>query len=133
MARRRSTRRWARWVVAAAAVAITLAVALPYIYINVIQGDAPDRLAVAADHEATDTTSGGAGASLDGTWTVASGSQAGYRVKEVLFGQSTEAVGRTTAVTGQLTVTGSNLQAAPTDHPGGAAGRRRDGHGRRPR
>ena len=35
------------------------------------------------------------------------GSQAGYRVKEVLFGQDNEAVGRTTAVTGQLTIAGT--------------------------
>jgi polyisoprenoid-binding protein YceI len=111
IAPRRSIRRWVRWVVAATALAITLAVALPYIYINVIQGDTPDRLAVATEQEATDTTSGSAGASLDGTWTVDSGSQAGYRVKEVLFGQSTEAVGRTTAVTGQITVSGSQVDS----------------------
>jgi polyisoprenoid-binding protein YceI len=99
-------------VVAAAALAVTLAVALPYAYINFIQGDTPDRLAVAADQAATGTTSGGsAAASLDGAWTVASGSQAGYRVKEVLFGQSTEAVGRTTAVTGQLSVSGSQVES----------------------
>lgn len=107
---RSSTRRWARWVVAAVVVAVALAVALPYLYINVIQGDAPDRLAVATDQEATGT-SAGAGASLDGTWTVTGGSQAGYRVKEVLFGQSAEAVGRTTAVTGQITVSGSQVES----------------------
>ena len=111
MARRRNTRRWARWTVAAVALAITLGVALPYIYINVIQGDTPDRLAVVTARAATDTTSGSAGASLDGTWNVDSGSQAGYRVKEVLFGQSTEAVGRTTAVTGQVTVSGRQVES----------------------
>ena len=81
MARRRHTRSWARWTVAAVALAITLGVALPYIYINVIQGDTPDRLAVATAQAATDTTSGSTGTSLDGTWNVDSGSQAGYRVK----------------------------------------------------
>jgi polyisoprenoid-binding protein YceI len=110
MARRQSTRNWTRWVVAGVALAATLAVAVPYLYINVIQGDAPDRLAVTTGQEATDTTSGSAGASLDGTWNVDSGSQAGYRVKEVLFGQRTEAVGRTTAVTGQLTVSGTRVE-----------------------
>jgi hypothetical protein len=34
MVRRRNTRRWGRWAVAAVALAITLAVALPYIYIQ---------------------------------------------------------------------------------------------------
>jgi polyisoprenoid-binding protein YceI len=100
-----------RWVVAAVASAVTLAVALPYLYINVIQGDTPGRLAVATTQEAADTAGGDAGAALDGTWTVGSGSQAGYRVKEVLFGQSTEAVGRTTAVSGQLTASGSQVES----------------------
>jgi hypothetical protein len=44
MARRQNTRRWTRWVVAGVALAVTLAVAVPYIYINVVQGDTPDRL-----------------------------------------------------------------------------------------
>jgi polyisoprenoid-binding protein YceI len=50
-----------------------------------------------------------AGTSVSGTWKVTSGSQAGYRVNEVLFGQSTEAVGRTSAVTGQMTIQGTKV------------------------
>ena len=42
----------------------------------------------------------------------ASGSQAGYRVKEVLFGQSVEAVGRTSNVDGALTINGTTVEAA---------------------
>ena len=44
-----------------------------------------------------------------GVWQVASGSLAGYRVKEQFVGQSSthEAVARTTAVSGQLTITQS--------------------------
>jgi polyisoprenoid-binding protein YceI len=43
---------------------------------------------------------------LVGHWTVTAGSQAGYRVKEELFGQTAkhEAVARTSEVTGELTV-----------------------------
>jgi polyisoprenoid-binding protein YceI len=98
-----------RWLVAAVVLAVALVVGGPFVYINLIQGDAPDRLDVATDQAAADTTSGGASGSLDGTWTAGSGSQAGYRVKEVLLGQNTEAVGRTTAVTGQLTVSGTQV------------------------
>ena len=49
-------------------------------------------------------TTGPAGS---GTWTVASGSLAGYRVKEQFVGQSSshEAVARTSAVSGQATIT----------------------------
>src|SRR5881397_1204155 len=51
-------------------------------------------------------TSGTAGTS---TWTIASGSLAGYRVKEQFVGQSSshEAVARTSAVSGQATITQS--------------------------
>jgi polyisoprenoid-binding protein YceI len=98
-----------RWLVAAVVLAVALVVGGPFVYINLIQGDAPDRLDVATDQAAADTTGGSASGSLDGTWTAGSGSQAGYRVKEVLLGQNTEAVGRTTAVTGQLTVSGTQV------------------------
>jgi hypothetical protein len=39
-------------------------------------------------------------AATGNTWSIAAGSQVGYRVVEVLFGQDTEGVGRTDAVTG---------------------------------
>jgi polyisoprenoid-binding protein YceI len=45
-----------------------------------------------------------------GTWTVATGSLAGYRVKELFAGQSSkhEAVARTSTVSGSLTVSGDS-------------------------
>jgi polyisoprenoid-binding protein YceI len=36
----------------------------------------------------------------------------GYRVKEVLFGQNTEAYGRTSSASGTLTITGTSVDAA---------------------
>jgi polyisoprenoid-binding protein YceI len=61
-------------------------------------------------------TPGGGGAGvgeavtgLDGAWVVGSGSQAGYRVHETLAGQSTTAVGRTSGVTGSVTVSGHRV------------------------
>lgn len=62
---------------------------------------------------ATATTA--AGGPLDGTWTVTSGSQAGYRVVEVLFGQDNTAVGRTTAVAGSMVVSGSTVRSATVE------------------
>ncbi|MEA2565136.1 MAG: hypothetical protein QOD49_313 [Actinomycetota bacterium] len=44
--------------------------------------------------------------SYDGTWHVGTGSVAGYRVRETLFGASNIAVGRTSTITGSLTVAG---------------------------
>jgi len=40
------------------------------------------------------------------------GSTAGYRVKETLLGQSHTAVGRTTALTGSVTISGADVTAA---------------------
>jgi polyisoprenoid-binding protein YceI len=50
-------------------------------------------------------------AQVDGTWSIAPGSQAGYRVKEVLAGLDNTAVGRTSSVTGSLTISGKSVQA----------------------
>jgi polyisoprenoid-binding protein YceI len=103
------------WVVAGVILALALAVGGPYVYIHFIQGDAPKRLDLTAPQPTAATTAtagGGAGTALDDTWKAGSGSQAGYRVKEVLFGQNAEAVGRTTAVTGQLSLSGTQVRSA---------------------
>lgn len=106
---RSRTRGRGRLVLAGAVLALVLAVGGPFAYINFVQEDAPERLGVAT--ATTGDTAAATGASLDGTWTVAGGSQAGYRVEEVLLGQNVEAVGRTSAVTGELTVSGTEVQS----------------------
>lgn len=54
-------------------------------------------------------------ADLDGDWTVADGSEAGYRVDEVLSGQDVTVVGRTEQVTGSGTVADGELTAASVE------------------
>ena len=105
---------------------------IPYIYIHFINKPAP-RLsfeqrdkeleaaaaATSAAQGATDTTAASAGSTVaaatagvdgvDGTWNVISPSAAGYRVKEVLNGQSTEAVGRTSGVEGTVTISATSV------------------------
>ncbi|MFD7310097.1 YceI family protein [Promicromonospora sp. NPDC059942] len=54
-------------------------------------------------------------ADLDGDWTVADGSEAGYRVNEVLSGQDVTVVGRTPQVTGSGTVADGELTAASVE------------------
>jgi polyisoprenoid-binding protein YceI len=98
-------------VVAAAVLAVALAVGAPYAYIHLIEGKAPARLDVATQPTSGAAASDSASGSLDGTWTVGSGSQAGYRVNEVLFGQSSQAVGRTSAVAGQLILAGTQVRS----------------------
>jgi polyisoprenoid-binding protein YceI len=45
-------------------------------------------------------------------WTIAEGSEVGYRVAEVLFGIDTEGVGRTESVTGSITIDGTSILSA---------------------
>jgi polyisoprenoid-binding protein YceI len=54
---------------------------------------------------------GGSSGALDGTWKVATGSIAGYRVKEVLMGQDNVAAGRTSSVTGDVVVSGTTVSS----------------------
>ena len=110
----RIRRHWKSLLAAAVVLVAVLAVGVPYAYIHFVEGDQPAPLSLAdvpsggptADSTPTDTSS------ATGTWTVSKGSEAGYRVHETLAGQSTTAVGRTSKVTGLLTVKGSDVTAA---------------------
>lgn len=76
-------------------------------------GDAtttPDTDASAATTTPATTAGSGAGP-LDGTWTISDGSQVGYRVTEVLFGQDTEGVGRTSEIAGTIELAGAQVTA----------------------
>ena len=104
----------------AAAAVVVLAVGGTFLYIHVISGPAPAPLGL---RPATGSGTGPAGAggsapagdsaaaSVAGTWDAAQGSVVGYRVKEVLFGQNHVAVGRTTAITGRITISGTKVTA----------------------
>ena len=90
-----------------------------WLYLNVVRDPAPERLTLDGDAPSGDptttTTEGAAGGDasvVDGTWRAAAGSQAGYRVPEVLNGQSTEGVGRTESVEGEVTIEGTKATAA---------------------
>lgn len=94
---------------------VVLLVAGVLLYTKVIAGDPPERLTFSDG--STTTVAGGPSAAaasgrIDGTWKVAAPSQAGYRAREVLFGQSVTAVGRTEAVTGEMTIQGTTVSTA---------------------
>lgn len=93
-------------VVAALAVGAT---GVGVAYFVVFAGSSPQKLALSSP---TPTASGSPTASAGigaGTWTVASGSVAGYRVREQLASLSapSDAVGRTSSVSGSVTITQS--------------------------
>jgi len=105
---------WQKWLTASVAVVAVGAVGGPFVYIHFIEGKAPAPLTIDTSSPSSDPTSTTATASgsVDGTWSIASGSQVGYRVAEVLFGQSHTAVGRTSAITGSVTIAGANVPSA---------------------
>jgi len=93
--------------------AVLLGVGGPYVYIHLIEGPPPARLSVSAPPAATPApATTGPSTALAGTYRVGTGSLAGYRVGEVLFGQSATAVGRTSAVSGTMTIAGTTVTAA---------------------
>ena len=112
-------RRWGIRFGLPIAVVLLLVVGGPFIYINFISDEAPERFtlpSVSTPDGSTGETgntarASGANTGLDGKWLVSNGSQAGYRVKEVLFGQGNDAVGRTTKVTGDFMVAGATVQS----------------------
>jgi polyisoprenoid-binding protein YceI len=104
-------------VLVAAAVVVVLAAGGPFVYIHFIESPAPAPLGL-SDSASPGATASGAGSGqaaaatpLPGTWTVAGGSRAGYRVNEVLLGQDNVAVGRTNSVAGQLTIRRTTVTA----------------------
>ncbi|MFI5681780.1 YceI family protein [Streptomyces cellulosae] len=105
-------RHWKRWLIAGVATVAVLCTAGPYIYINYVQDKPPAALSLddppGSDSSGSSSGSGKqAGEDVEGAWRVGSGSQAGYRVDEVLFGQNVTAVGRTEKVTGELEIEGN--------------------------
>jgi polyisoprenoid-binding protein YceI len=98
--------------VAACVAVVVLAGGGAYVYFFSGLRSSPSALGLSATPSAaatgtpTSTTTG----SLAGTWTVTTGSLAGYRVKELFVGETSkhEAVARTSMVTGTLTVGGDS-------------------------
>ena len=124
----RSAWKWILGAVVAVAVLIPVGT---YVYIHFIEGDPPPPLTLdsagssgqTADPATTVTTATTSSSAASGaTATTAGGSAAttyrptpasvlGYRVKETLFGQSHEAVGRTNDITGSMTIDGATVSA----------------------
>ncbi|KPM50450.1 hypothetical protein CcI49_24210 [Frankia sp. CcI49] len=116
-------RRWPLLIVGAVVAVAVLVVGGTAFYINVIKEDAPEEFSLDDQSAGTSTGSGSASTgggtavstapgAADGTWKVTDGSEAGYRVEEVLFGQKTTAAGRTSDVSGTMTIADDELTEA---------------------
>ena len=122
-------RHWLRWLIGAIVVLVVLAVGGPFVYIHFFNGSTPAALSLPTASSSASASPGGttpsgtasastaASGSLAGTYSAGSGSVVGYRVNEVLLGQSTTAVGRSSSVTGHLTIAGTTATAATFSVP----------------
>ena len=97
-------RHWWRWVLAGAAGLVVLVIVAAGAFIKLQPTLAPLVLPTAG-------ASAPAGP-LDGTWHVEAGSAAGFRVRESFLGISNDTVGRTTAVTGAVVISGQQVTGA---------------------
>jgi polyisoprenoid-binding protein YceI len=103
-------RRLALLAVGAAAAVVVLAVGGTFIYFHFISGPTPAPLSLkTSGSPGTGTSSAPGSSSLAGSWNISRGSVVGYRVQEVLFGQNHTAVGRTGAITGHITISGTTV------------------------
>lgn len=100
-------------IIAGSTVLLVAALVGPWVYINVIKDDAPAPLTL--DTGAVDSTSSSVATQpdgIEGEWKIVSDSTVGYRVKEILLGQDSEAVGRSESVTGFLVINGTQVDSA---------------------
>ena len=99
-----------KWVVVALVATAAVLIGGPYLFIYGFLGSTPGKLALPP---AAGVASGPvAPGPISGTWRISPGSVAGYRVDELLFGQTHTAVGRTPRVTGGMVVSGAEVTAA---------------------
>jgi polyisoprenoid-binding protein YceI len=113
--------RWLRWMIGVPIALVVAVTAGTWLYLNVIRDAPPERLTLDSENggdadangtTTTTTTTGGPSNGVDGAWKATTGSQAGYRVSEILNGQRAEAVGRTTSVEGSLAIAGTRTTEA---------------------
>jgi polyisoprenoid-binding protein YceI len=98
-----------RLIIGILVVLVVVFVGGPFVYIHFIEGPAPKPLSLPTQKKSGSTSTV---SFPSGTWKATSASVVGYRVNEVLFGQNNVAVGRTHAVAGTITLSGTSVSAA---------------------
>ena len=103
-------RRLGLWALGGVIALAVLVVGGTWIYIHLIEGPAPAALSLKSSSSASAGT--GTDTGVTGTWRVVRGSVVGYRVNEVLAGQQNVAVGRTSNISGSMTVSDGTVTSA---------------------
>src|SRR5215469_13401684 len=108
-----------RWLLGGVVALVILVVGGTWLYIHVIEGPAPAQLSLRSGSSASvsptarpSAAAAAAASAVAGQWRVAAGSVVGYRVQEVLAGQNNTAVGRTSEISGSMTISGTAVNAA---------------------
>ena len=97
---------------AALALIAAAAIAGPLVYRGIVAPQADETPSLSAESSVLEGTAAGEPldpAELTGVWLVGEGSEAGYRVDEVLNGTDVTVTGRTSGVTGSFTVSADGL------------------------
>lgn len=98
--------------VMAVALAVGVMVGGPWLYARFVAAEPRDELSLSSPSpEAAPQVPTGP-LDIDGTWLVQPGSEAGYRLREVLSGEEVVVVGRTESVTGEVEVEADRLTTA---------------------
>ena len=100
----RRKRHWWRWILAGAGLLAVLVVLAAGLFVKL--QTAPPPLALPTGR--TGTPAG----PVTGNWTVASGSEAGFRLRESAMGFSNDVVGRTDRVSGTMAISGDRVTRA---------------------
>lgn len=110
-------RRWLIRTIFGVVIAVALVVGGPWFYARFLAADPPAPLDLTPVEDVLTVPTGPV--EIDGTWQVQEGSEAGYRIGEVLSGAQVTVVGRTDEVTGSVVVDGGVLtEALVTVHAG---------------
>ena len=92
--------------------ALALIVGGPFVYARFLAPPPADPLELSTPTAAPTPEIPTGVVDIEGRWLVLEGSEAGYRLNEVLSGQDVTVVGRTERVTGEVTITDGALAAA---------------------
>lgn len=99
-------RRWRRWILITVVALVALLFAGVWAYSHL---PAPAPLALPPTAATTPV------GELDGTWVVATGSEAGFRIEQTIFGMTSDIVGRTGTVSGTVVIAGNQVSSATFD------------------
>lgn len=107
-------RRWKWWLGGAVAIVLGVTVIGPFVFLHIIEGPAPTQLSINKSHPSASasSTTGSSATIASGSYSVAANSAVEYRVAEILFGQSATAVGKTSTLSGSMTLQGATVTAA---------------------